>query len=176
MAQSFLALEVVVERSFGDVGGRENSIDPSALEPVSVNLAKRCLQQALSRALRIAQPCSPALQLLRRQQHTNQYVCGLHRKSRGCRPIRVLTTSCQIGSEIGESSRGQISFYATYLPGYHAAIVLHSVMLWSIRGDEGQNGETGHRFEARRMRPSAKTGHPDLDLSHSRFCWARELG
>jgi hypothetical protein len=77
MAQSFLALEVVVERSFGDVSGGENSIDPGALEPVSVNLAKRCLQQALSRAIRIAQLCRLALQLLRRQQHTGQYVCGV---------------------------------------------------------------------------------------------------
>src|ERR1700758_2526325 len=80
MAQSFLALEVVVERSFGDVSGGENSIDPGALEPVSVNLAKRCLQQALSRALRVAQLGRPALQLLRRQQHTNRFVRGVARE------------------------------------------------------------------------------------------------
>src|SRR6516162_10145107 len=103
MAQSFLALEVVVERSFGDVGGGENSIDPGALEPVSVNLAKRCLQQALSRALRIAQLCRSALQLLRRQQHTNRYVrsVGQEVKRIICRPIRVPTTNGQLSSEIG---------------------------------------------------------------------------
>ena len=66
MAQSFLALEVVVERSFGDVSGGENSLDPGALEPLSVNLAKRCLQQALPGALRIAQFRRPALRLLGR--------------------------------------------------------------------------------------------------------------
>src|ERR1700758_5377499 len=77
MAQSFLALEVVVERSFGDVSGGEDSIDAGALEPVSVNLAKRCLQQALSRALRVAQLGRPALQLLRCQQHTNRYGRGV---------------------------------------------------------------------------------------------------
>src|ERR1700758_817063 len=93
MAQSFLALEVVVERSLGDVGGGENSIDPGALEPVSVNLAKRCLQQALSRALRIARLSCPPLQFLRSQQHTNRYVRGVAQEIKRiiCRPIRVPT-------------------------------------------------------------------------------------
>jgi hypothetical protein len=108
MAQSFLALEVVVERSFGDVGGGENSIDPGALEPVSVNLAKRCLQQALARALRIAQLCPPAFQLLRRQQHTNQYVRGVAQEVKRiiCRPSRAPDANGQISSEIGELSGG----------------------------------------------------------------------
>src|SRR5262249_20371552 len=91
MAQSFLALEVIVERSFGDVGGGENSIDSGALEPVSVNLAKRCLQQALSRALRIARLSCPPLLFLRGQQHTNRYVCEIAQEIKRivCGPIHL---------------------------------------------------------------------------------------
>jgi hypothetical protein len=112
MAQSFFALEVVVERSFGDVGGGENSIDPGALEPVSVNLAKRCLQQALSRALSIAQLCRPALQLLRGQQHTDQYVRGVAQEVKRiiCRPIRVPTTNGYITMILFQDVRPNTTF------------------------------------------------------------------
>jgi hypothetical protein len=105
MAQSFLALEVVVESSFSDVGGGENSIDHGALEPVSVNLAKRCLQQALSRALRIAQLCRPALQLLRRQQHTNQYARG---GCAGSQEDNLLSDSLNYSPRSTGSSAGQL--------------------------------------------------------------------
>jgi hypothetical protein len=56
MSEIFLALKVVVERSFGDIGGSQNRIDAGALEPRSVDLPKTRLQQAFPRPLWITQP------------------------------------------------------------------------------------------------------------------------
>ena len=44
VAQGILVFEMVVERSFGDIGGRENGIDACTLESRSVDLAKAGLQ------------------------------------------------------------------------------------------------------------------------------------
>ena len=44
---SFLALEMMIERSLGDVSGGQNRIDAGTLEAVSVNLPKSRLQQPL---------------------------------------------------------------------------------------------------------------------------------
>jgi len=44
---------MVVERSFGDIGGRENGIDDGTLESRSVDFAKAGLQQPFPCALGI---------------------------------------------------------------------------------------------------------------------------
>src|SRR5579864_3467739 len=59
ISQSFLAFEMVVERSLCDIGGGENCVDPGTLEAVSVNLPKGRLQQVLPRALWITEPSLP---------------------------------------------------------------------------------------------------------------------
>src|SRR6202041_144714 len=74
ISQSLLVFEMVVERSLGDVGGGQNCIYPGTLEAHFVNLSKSSLQQALPRALRIAQPSRPTFRTLACCQHTNQYV------------------------------------------------------------------------------------------------------
>src|SRR5947209_15105433 len=56
MSEIFLALEMVVERSLGDIGGSENRIDAGTLESRSVDFSKTSLQQAFPRALWITQP------------------------------------------------------------------------------------------------------------------------
>src|SRR5215469_15480888 len=53
-SQSFLAFEMVVERSFRDVGRGQNCIYSRALEAHFVDLSKSRLQQALPRLLSIA--------------------------------------------------------------------------------------------------------------------------
>src|SRR5215472_15123021 len=55
MAEIFLAIEMVVERSLGDIGGSQNGIDAGTLESRSVDLAKTRSQQAFPGALWIAQ-------------------------------------------------------------------------------------------------------------------------
>jgi len=47
----------MIERSLGDIGGFENSIDPGTLEAVSVNLAESRLQQDLPGVLGIGTLC-----------------------------------------------------------------------------------------------------------------------
>jgi hypothetical protein len=59
ISQGFLALEVVIERSLGDVGSGENGIDAGTLEARSMNLPKSRLQQALPSALRITESSLP---------------------------------------------------------------------------------------------------------------------
>ena len=73
--QSFLAFEMVVERSLRDVGGGQNGLYSGTLEDVSVNFAKTRLQQAFPRPLRIAQPRRSTFWILAYHQHTNHYVC-----------------------------------------------------------------------------------------------------
>src|SRR5580698_11647257 len=93
--QGFLAVEVVVQCALGDSGYGQNRVQAGALEPRSVDLAGCRLQQALPRALRIAQPGRSRPRTLSRTlfrtlfrtafrtllriraccQHTNQYVC-----------------------------------------------------------------------------------------------------
>ena len=51
-----LALEMVIERSFGHVGGIQNRIDAGTLESRSVDLLKTRFQQAFPRALWITGP------------------------------------------------------------------------------------------------------------------------
>src|SRR5215469_7506732 len=77
VSQSFLAFEMVVERSFRDVGGRQNCIYPRALEAHSVNLSKSRLQQALSRPPSVAWPGGSTSSILLLYKHTNQYVWQL---------------------------------------------------------------------------------------------------
>jgi hypothetical protein len=77
--QSFLAFEMVVERSLRDVGGGQNCIYSGTLEAVSVNFAKTRLQQAFPRPLRIAQPHRSTFWILAYHRHTNQYVRWLSR-------------------------------------------------------------------------------------------------
>jgi hypothetical protein len=70
-AQGFLGLEVIVERSLGDVGSGENCIDAGTLKAGSVDLSKGRLQQAFPCTLRIT-----GLSLfLVSNQHTDLYVC-----------------------------------------------------------------------------------------------------
>jgi hypothetical protein len=45
---------MVVERSFGHIGGSQNHVDACALESSPVDLLKTCFQQAFPRAFRIA--------------------------------------------------------------------------------------------------------------------------
>jgi hypothetical protein len=61
MSQSFLAFEMVVERSLCDIGGGQNCINPGTLEAVPVNLPKGRLQQVFPRALRITGPSRPVV-------------------------------------------------------------------------------------------------------------------
>ena len=46
ISQGFFAVEVMIERSLGDIGGGENCIDAGTLEARSVDLPKCRLQQA----------------------------------------------------------------------------------------------------------------------------------
>ena len=61
VSKSLLALEMVVERSLGNVRGGQNRIDSGALEAVFVNLPERRLQQVLARAPGIARSFLPVL-------------------------------------------------------------------------------------------------------------------
>ena len=56
VSQGFLAVEVVVQRALGDPSYGQNGVQAGTLETRSVDLAGCRLQQALPRALRIAQP------------------------------------------------------------------------------------------------------------------------
>src|SRR5215469_14871318 len=74
VSQSFLAFEMVVERSLRDLGGRQNCIYPRALEAHSVDLSKSCLQQARARPPGVAWPGSSTSSIFVLHKHTNQYV------------------------------------------------------------------------------------------------------
>jgi hypothetical protein len=56
-----LAIEVVVERSLGDVRGGENGIDAGTLKTASVDLPKSCTQQAFPGTLWITEPSLPVV-------------------------------------------------------------------------------------------------------------------
>ena len=51
MSKFFLAIEMVVECSLGDIGGSQNRIDARTLEARSIDLLKARLQQAFPRPL-----------------------------------------------------------------------------------------------------------------------------
>src|SRR5215469_7436910 len=55
ISEIFLAIEMVVERSLGDIGGSQNRIDAGTPKSRSVDFPKTCLQQAFSRLLWITQ-------------------------------------------------------------------------------------------------------------------------
>src|SRR5271170_3004250 len=67
ISQSFLAFEMIVERSLSDIGSGQNCINPGTLKTVSVNLPKGRLQQVFPRALRITGLSRPAAT----DRHTN---------------------------------------------------------------------------------------------------------
>src|SRR5215472_8099156 len=67
ISEIFLAIEMVVQRSLGDIGGSQNRIDAGIPESRSVDLPKTRLQQALPRALWITQSSL----LIPTTEHTN---------------------------------------------------------------------------------------------------------